>query len=945
MALSGSYSANYRGLYTIRTEWSAVQDKATNTSIITAHHYFIVSASLSIGARTHSCNISGDIKSFSSPAINSTGTYDLGTTTHSFVHDKDGYKTVNATTSFYLNATISGIYVSYITAEDRNIVLDRILRTPDLGIGIYYSTPRAVRLNFNNTWGQIKGVKFTLNGEDYEYIADSPYSFIAWTIPNLTPNTQYTLENLSAMLYDNIWSDEIEYSFRTPVVPTIVAPTKLVEGDNLFSLANDVGSYVYLNLKAYLRTATEGEYYELDLGDVYTDDSSNIILTIDDDMFTDFASHSIYDNTVTVKCNGTVYYAKSAGSDELDEVETTLSLKDFLSYSTIKPTLGTPMSHTVDAQTQVFTTTGVILGHTDMTLTIPASTAKLTTSGADVDKYRLQIGTQDIYIDASSTQSVTYTIEELNVASFKVSVIDTRGIESDATIYNYTSYSYTKPTISAQSTINRDGSDLTQATISIVGTYKYFSEFTTNKNQITSVNITCEDRDIEATGISYSEGGYTCNYTTAFPSSQDFDPTESYQITITVTDLVGESTSQTFTLEPGSGTIVVDKRNKRVGINTLPDEYPFEVNGDINIVGDDPKFRINGEAFEGGGGGDSLPIGFISGWGTDTPPDGWLICDGSAISRTAYNELFSVIGTYWGAGDGTTTFNVPNMKGRVLVGQDLGDSDFSLVGSYLGEKTHTLTTNEIPSHNHEYQNAAAYKETSSAWGLKFNGSYADTGGKTQNTGNAGGGQAHNNLQPSGVGNYIIKYAQVSTEALPKEAGIPVGSILEFNGTEDQIPVGYAKYEETKNSICLGLGSESRSWSGTGWSILTLPQIIEQKGNKITTSNDGGAIIGNGIHRIRVICNLAIQSLGASNWFITDITRKRGTSSTQISKNIVGGSSASWVSTHMNMAFDVEEGDIIYFRVNKDMSGSITFHNLIGNFGSGPACYMYIEEVQ
>ena len=65
-----------------------------------------------------------------------------------------------------------------------------------------------------------------------------------------------------------------------------------------------------------------------------------------------------------------------------------------------------------------------------------------------------------------------------------------------------------------------------------------------------------------------------------------------------------------------------------------------------------------------GGGGDTLPIGVMLPYGNTTPPENWLICDGSEVSRTTYSELFKVIGTSYGSGDGSTTFNLPNKKGR-----------------------------------------------------------------------------------------------------------------------------------------------------------------------------------------------------------------------------------------------------------------------------------------
>lgn len=77
-------------------------------------------------------------------------------------------------------------------------------------------------------------------------------------------------------------------------------------------------------------------------------------------------------------------------------------------------------------------------------------------------------------------------------------------------------------------------------------------------------------------------------------------------------------------------------------------------------------------------------------------PNGYLLCDGSAVSRTTYAELFSVIGTEFGSGDGSTTFNIPDLTGRLAIGQ----SNDHLFASSGGEETHALTTGEIASHLH-----------------------------------------------------------------------------------------------------------------------------------------------------------------------------------------------------------------------------------------------------
>ena len=150
------------------------------------------------------------------------------------------------------------------------------------------------------------------------------------------------------------------------------------------------------------------------------------------------------------------------------------------------------------------------------------------------------------------------------------------------------------------------------------------------------------------------------------------------------------------------------------------------------------------------------PAGTIIAYAGSTAPDGYMLCDGSAVSRSIYSKLFTAIGTTYGTGDGSTTFNVPNLKGKVIVGYNSSDSDFNSLGNTGGEKTHTLTVNEIPSHDHDIRYSLE--------GVAHSGSGNNIVGK-QNTGDnwdvhdalTGGDQAHNNLQPYIVLNYIIKY--------------------------------------------------------------------------------------------------------------------------------------------------------------------------------------------
>ena len=103
----------------------------------------------------------------------------------------------------------------------------------------------------------------------------------------------------------------------------------------------------------------------------------------------------------------------------------------------------------------------------------------------------------------------------------------------------------------------------------------------------------------------------------------------------------------------------------------------------------------------------SKAIGEIDDFAGSAAPAGCLLCDGTAVSRSTYWKLFSVIGTVFGAGDGTTTFNVPDLRGRVGVGADnMGGTDAGRLSSANtlntsgGAETFALAEANLPAHAH-----------------------------------------------------------------------------------------------------------------------------------------------------------------------------------------------------------------------------------------------------
>ena len=188
----------------------------------------------------------------------------------------------------------------------------------------------------------------------------------------------------------------------------------------------------------------------------------------------------------------------------------------------------------------------------------------------------------------------------------------------------------------------------------------------------------------------------------------------------------------------------------------------------------------------GGGGGGGIPVGGeIIYYGTSEPAgDDWKFPNGQAISRTTYAELFDLIGTTHGAGDGSTTFNLPDKRGRVSVVHHPGDGDFGTLWEKLGAKTHALTTAELAVHSHSNGTLAAASHTHTTFASPIlresrnastggNGTFAKPTGTTGasydpttgasgelnvtgSTSNAGSGNAHNNIQPSMVVNALIR---------------------------------------------------------------------------------------------------------------------------------------------------------------------------------------------
>lgn len=184
----------------------------------------------------------------------------------------------------------------------------------------------------------------------------------------------------------------------------------------------------------------------------------------------------------------------------------------------------------------------------------------------------------------------------------------------------------------------------------------------------------------------------------------------------------------------------------------------------------------------------NIPLGAsMDYWGASAPNSSFALMYGQAISRTTYSTLFALLGTTYGGGDGATTFNIPDCRGRVIAGKDdMGGSAASrLTSSYFGgsginlgavggSESHTLTTAQLASHTHAnnltdpgHQHGGGQAGSQNGFGGTNSGAQITWGGGAVNTNSAttgititnasaGSGNPHNNTQPTIIANKLLR---------------------------------------------------------------------------------------------------------------------------------------------------------------------------------------------
>lgn len=309
--------------------------------------------------------------------------------------------------------------------------------------------------------------------------------------------------------------------------------------------------------------------------------------------------------------------------------------------------------------------------------------------------------------------------------------------------------------------------------------------------------------------------------------------------------------------------------------------------------------------------GDTLPVGSITLWSGSTTPTNWLLCDGREVSRTTYSELFAAIGTIWGAGDGSTSFNLPDFTDKFTLGAG-GDVDLAETG---GEKEVTLIRSQLPSFKIgiDYYNSGNQGKYIAA--SKGNGVYVGTG----QTNNVGDGQAHNNMPPY-VGSYYIIKAKQSAGVIAT-----VVDTLESTSTTDALSAKQGKVlaaKLNKNAITLQLTSNQTI--GTGYSVIQFNNTDTQIGNGLTVSSTGVIKIGAGISNVKVSFYLNLANSANPQVPIVHIL-KNGSNLQQSGASIVGNTNSNFPLTIVNYLVEVEENDLISIEIAGN-SANVTIRN-------------------
>ena len=242
----------------------------------------------------------------------------------------------------------------------------------------------------------------------------------------------------------------------------------------------------------------------------------------------------------------------------------------------------------------------------------------------------------------------------------------------------------------------------------------------------------------------------------------------------------GTGTGTSFVLTNGAASythnsfknIVVDE-TVTVGGNAIF-KTNVSVSGNVAVAGNvSVAGNVCASAFYGDGSNltGGMPTGAIMPYAVTAAPSGYLLCNGAAVSRSTYSALFTVVSSLYGNGDGSSTFNVPDLRGRFMAGYNAATSrltsgssdmvDGALIANRGGIQAVTITEAQLPAHTHDQGNLHFINGGDASQSGVYAVHRSDPNGVSVmiqgSTGATGGGGVHSNIPPVIMVNYVIKH--------------------------------------------------------------------------------------------------------------------------------------------------------------------------------------------
>lgn len=229
---------------------------------------------------------------------------------------------------------------------------------------------------------------------------------------------------------------------------------------------------------------------------------------------------------------------------------------------------------------------------------------------------------------------------------------------------------------------------------------------------------------------------------------------------------------------------------------------------------------------------DTVPIGTLNPYIGTTAPFGYLICEGQLVSKTTYPELYAICGSTFGT-ETATEFYLPDLRGQTIAGYKSGDSTFGTLGGLIGEATHILTIDEMPSHNHTARTSGKYSKSATSGSttnrVDASGTSSTATPYTTTINNTGGGQAHNNIQPTMVLNWIVKAIML----------MPNQSVVANEKTTSDINTYSCNYINSLQEKAVSVVSFYRT---SGWTTQSTTDVAIPNATATVTTNGGNVLV-------------------------------------------------------------------------------------------------------